>query len=43
MIKEKIETPKNSTDRFENLSENYGDLFIEVFHEIGMDYEKFEK
>jgi len=43
MIKEKIETPKNSTDRFENLSENYGNLFIEVFHEIGMDYEKFEK
>jgi len=30
-------------DRFEKLSENYGNLFIEVFLELGLDYEEFQR
>jgi ubiquinone/menaquinone biosynthesis C-methylase UbiE len=43
MQKETPSVAEISVDRFKNLSENYGNLFIEVFHEIGMDYEAFEK
>lgn len=30
-------------DRFEKISDNYGDLFVEVYAEEGLDYEGFEK
>jgi len=30
-------------DRFENISEDYGDLFVEVYKEKGSDYLKIEK
>lgn len=31
------------TDRFEKISNNYGEFFTEVFTEQGLDYKKFEK
>ena len=45
MVKEPVEKKEggNSEDRFEKISNNYGELFSEVFAEQGLDYVKLER
>jgi ubiquinone/menaquinone biosynthesis C-methylase UbiE len=41
-IPKTLEVPAQEKDRFEKISNNYGELFTEVFSEQGLDYKKFE-